>query len=166
MVVGFIVGFRRGLFLQFIHMVGFIIAFIVARVFYQPLSEKITMWIPFPTGSSHATLQMLFDRQEVEEAYYHALAFVAIFIAVKIILQIIVSLLDFLASFPLLKGFNHILGGILGFVEFYTILFFLVSIAAMIPVATIQNFIQGSSIAKKMITDTPFLSNLIQSLWF
>ena len=48
LIAGFVTGARRGLIVQLIHMVGFIIALIVAYTYYKPLADKFVLWIPFP----------------------------------------------------------------------------------------------------------------------
>lgn len=164
--ISVIVGVRRGFILQAIHMVGFFVAFMAASIFYSKLSTKLIMWVPFPSGGSSTGLKLLFDEKGLESAYYNAISFFIIFIFVKIVLQIVASLFDFLASFPLLKQFNHLFGGILGFVEFYVIAMVVITIMAMVPVATIQNIVQGSFVAKQMILHTPLLSAIIKAMWF
>jgi uncharacterized membrane protein required for colicin V production len=147
-------------------MVGFFIAFITASIYYSKLSTKLIMWVPFPSGGSSTGLKLLFDEKGLESAYYNAISFFLIFILVKIALQIVASLFDFLASFPLLKQFNHLLGGLLGFIEFYVMAIVVITILAMVPVATIQHIVQGSFVAKLMILHTPLLSSIIESMWF
>ena len=45
---GLITGFRRGFIVQIIHMTGFIVALIVAYLYYKQLAEKFVLWIPYP----------------------------------------------------------------------------------------------------------------------
>lgn len=52
LIAGFVTGARRGLIVQLIHMVGFIIALIVAYTYYKPLADKFVLWIPFPAVTS------------------------------------------------------------------------------------------------------------------
>ena len=99
LVFGFLIGLKRGFILQLIHLTGFIIAFIVAYLYYDQLAPKLTLWIPYPILRSNSTLAFLFDNVNLEDAYYRAIAFVVIFFAVKILLQIIGSMLDFVAKF-------------------------------------------------------------------
>ncbi|KMY43549.1 membrane protein [Bacillus sp. FJAT-27916] len=165
LLLGFFVGLRRGLILQTIHLVGFIIALIVARMFYKDLGDKLEMWVPFPS-SDDGTLTMLFDAVHLDAAFYNAIAFLLIFILVKFALQMIGSMLDFLAQLPLLKQINKLAGGALGFVQTYLGIFILLYIAAMLPIGTLQEWIQGSFLAEAIILDTPFLSNWVTDLWF
>ena len=92
---GFLIGLKRGFILQIIHLTGFIIAFIIAYLYYDQLAPKLTLWVPFPNFSSDSALSLVMENVNLEDAYYRAIAFVVIFFAVKIILQIIGSMLGF-----------------------------------------------------------------------
>lgn len=165
MVIGFFVGLRRGFILQLIHMIGFIIAFILAYIYYDELAPKLRLWIPYPDFDPGKTLQMVLDGVGMDEAFYRAIAFVIIFFAVRIVLGIIGSALDFVASLPILKTLNVWAGGILGFLETYLMLFILLYIAALLPIPAIQDAINGSFLAKGMINYTPFLSAELKKWW-
>ena len=162
---GFLMGLRRGFILQLIHLTGFIIASIIAYLYYDQLAPKLTLWVPYPNLSTNLTLPSVFDNVNLEDAYYRAIAFVVIFFAVKILLQIIGSMLDFVAQIPVLKQLNIWAGGILGFIEVYLITFILLFIAALLPIESIQGSLTDSILAEFMIKQTPILSQLIQDLW-
>ena len=162
---GFLMGLRRGFILQLIHLTGFIIAFIVAYLYYDQLAPKLTLWVPYPNISTNLTLPFVFDNVNLEDAYYRAIAFVVIFFAVKILLQIIGSMLDFVAQIPVLKQLNIWAGGMLGFIEVYLITFILLFIAALLPIESIQGPLTDSILAEFIIKNTPILSQLIQDLW-
>ncbi|WP_141431977.1 CvpA family protein [Bacillus sp. 03113] len=165
LIFGFFVGIKRGLILQLIHLTGFIIAFLVAKAYYMELAPKLTLWIPYPNLNSNSTVKMFFDQANFEDAYYRAIAFVIIFLAVKVIIQIIGSMLDFIAQLPILKQFNALAGGIFGVIEVYLIMFILLYIAALLPNETIQAPLQNSFMANLMIDHTPYLSQKIRDLW-
>jgi uncharacterized membrane protein required for colicin V production len=162
---GFLMGLRRGFILQLIHLTGFIIASIIAYLYYEQLAPKLTLWVPYPNLSTNLTLPSVFDNVNLEDAYYRAIAFVVIFFAVKILLQIIGSMLDFVAQIPVLKQLNIWAGGMLGFIEVYLIMFILLFIAALLPIESIQGSLTNSILAEFMIKQTPILSQLIQDLW-
>ncbi|PLR77749.1 hypothetical protein CU633_08795 [Bacillus sp. V3-13] len=165
LIFGFFIGLRRGFILQLIHLTGFIIAFVVAHMYYDQLAPKLTLWVPYPSFNSDSTFDMLLGNADLESAYYRAIAFAAIFFAVKILLQIIGSMLDFVAHLPILKQLNVWAGGILGFVEVYLIIFILLYIAALLPVENIQGPLNDSVMAKYIVEHTPFLSQQIKELW-
>ena len=162
---GFLMGLRRGFILQLIHVTGFIIASIIAYLYYDQLAPKLTLWVPYPNMSTNLTLPSLFDHVNLEDAYYRAIAFVVIFFAVKMLLQIIGSMLDFVAQIPVLKQLNILAGGVLGFIEVYLIMFILLFIAALLPIESIQGPLIDSILVEFMIKHTPILSQLIQDLW-
>src|SRR5699024_1210895 len=102
----------------------------------------------------------------IESCFYNAILFALIFFITKIVLQIIASMLDFVASIPVISWFNSIFGAVLGFVEVYLILFIVLFIIILVPFPTTQEWINDSSIALFMIENTPYLSNKVESLWF
>ncbi|MDC3412590.1 CvpA family protein [Aquibacillus sp. 3ASR75-11] len=166
LILGVFIGLKRGFILQLFHLIGFIVAFVIAIVYYDNLSSKLTLWVPYPELPEDATWAVFLDSLPLENAFYNAVAFAILFFGTKIILQIIASMLDFIADFPILKSFNGLLGGILGFIEIYFILFIVLYIAALLPLAIVQNYLEGSAIADFIIEKTPFLSSQIKSLWF
>lgn len=165
LVFGFLIGLKRGFILQLIHLTGFIISFIVAYLYYNKLAPVLTLWVPYPNLSSNSTLSFLFDNVNLEDAYYRAISFVVIFFAVRILLQIIGSMLDFIAQIPILKQLNIWAGGILGFIEVYLIMFIILFIAALLPIESIQTALTGSILAEFIVKQTPILSQLVQDLW-
>lgn len=165
LILGFFVGLKRGFVLQLIHLTGFIIAFIVANMYYEKIAPKLTLWVPYPSFGDGTAIQMLFDNPNLEDAYYRAIAFVVIFFAVKIVLHIIGSMLDFVTNLPVLKQLNIWAGGMLGFVEIYLIIFILLYIAALLPVVPIQSALNDSFMAKGIIKHTPIFSQQIKEMW-
>lgn len=166
LLIGCIVGLRRGFILQAIHLVGWIIAFIVAFIYYDDLASRLTLWIPYPTIGENTALQVLLDAVNAEAAFYNGVAFFLIFIAVKIILQIIGSMLTFVTNIPVLRQLNLWLGGILGFLETYLFIFILLYMAALIPIEQVQDYIEGSWVAKGIVNNTPVFSQQIYELFF
>lgn len=163
---GFFMGLKRGFVLQLMHLCSFIIAFIIATIYYKKLAGHLSLWIPYPDLGDNTIWAVFNSTMPLENAFYNGIAFVIIFFATKIILQIIASMLDFLASLPVLRSINKLLGSILGFLEVYLILFVILFLAALVPIEAVQTRVEGSFIAKLMIEHTPFLSSGIESLWF
>jgi uncharacterized membrane protein required for colicin V production len=165
LIIGFFVGLKRGLIMQLFHLVGFIIAYIAARTYYDDLAPKLTLWIPYPSRGENSTLKLLTDSADMEAAFYRAISFVIIFFAVKILLRIIGAMLDFIAHLPVLKQLNTLGGGILGFIEIYFVLFILLYIAALIPIEVLQGPLDRSFLADAIVNHTPVLSDQLKKLW-
>ncbi|WP_342598557.1 CvpA family protein [Psychrobacillus sp. FSL H8-0483] len=166
LVAGFITGARRGLIVQLIHMTGFIIALIVAYTYYKPLAEKFVLWIPFPAITTGSKLTIAVDSLDLDQTFYRIIAFAIIFIAVKFALQLLASMFDFLKYLPILGFVSNIAGAILGFIEFYFIMFVLLYVLALLPIDLIQNLIANSVLTGWMLEHTPILSELVKKWWF
>jgi uncharacterized membrane protein required for colicin V production len=165
LIIGLFIGLKRGFILQLVHLTGFIIAYVAAYLYYADLAPKLTLWVPYPNLGKSSPLSLLTDNNHMEEAFYRAIAFVIIFFAVKILLQIIGSMLDFIAHLPILKQLNVWAGATLGFFEVYLILFILLYIGALIPMEVLQNPLDDSVMANMIVNHTPFLSEQIKTIW-
>ncbi|GAA0601173.1 CvpA family protein [Virgibacillus siamensis] len=166
LIFGFLMGLKRGFVLQAFHLLGFITAFIIAAIYYNELSDRLALWIPYPELENSSVWADFLESMPLEAAFYNAVAFAIIFFAVKIIMQIIASMLDFVADLPVLHSVNKLLGAVLGFVEVYLIIFILLYILALTPLAQVQSWINDSWVALLIIEYTPFLSEKIMDLWF
>src|SRR5690625_3305579 len=163
---GFLMGLKRGFVLQVFHLVGFIIAFIVAVVYYGKLAPQLALWIPYPELSGDSSWAAFLQSMPLEKGFYNAIAFAIIFFAAKIVLQIIASMLDFVTRLPILNSVNKLAGAVLGFAEIYLILFIILYILALTPMAGVQSWINDSSLALFIVEHTPFLSEKVKTLWF
>lgn len=165
-IAGFITGAKRGLIVQLIHMTGFIIALIVAYTYYKPLAEKFVLWIPFPAVTAGSKLTIAVESLDLDQTFYRIIAFALIFIAVKFALQLVASMFDFLKYLPILGFISNIAGAILGFIEFYFILFVLLYVLALLPIDVVQNLIAGSTLTGWILEHTPILSETMKNLWY
>jgi uncharacterized membrane protein required for colicin V production len=165
LLMGFMIGLKRGFILQFIHMTGFIIAFVVAYLYYEKLVQPLRLWVPYPTFGDPETVKLLFESTHLDEAYYRAIAFAILFFATKIVMQIIGSMLDFVAQLPILRSINRWAGGALGFVEVYLIVFLVLYIGALVPIQSWQAKLQSSFLATAIVKHTPFLSEMMKQMW-
>lgn len=161
-----IVGMKRGFIVQAMHLISFIIALVVAVVYYKPLADKFVLWIPYPGFSENATMTVMLDSLDVDRTFYRVLAFALIFFAVKIALQIVGSMFDFLTYLPVLKSVNRILGALLCLVEFYLIAFILLYVLALVPVEALQVRLDRSLLTSLILEHTPILTQMFQNWWY
>lgn len=166
LVFGFFMGLKRGFILQVMHLAGYIISFIIASVFYRSFASHLSFWIPYPELSDESLWAIFLNSAPLEQAFYNGIAFILLFIIAKIVLQIIASMLDFIARIPVLKQINKLLGAILGFIEVYLIVFIILFILALVPVEFIQTKLKGSFLATLIVEHTPILSSLVKDMWF
>ncbi|MCM3596463.1 CvpA family protein [Metabacillus idriensis] len=163
--MGLLVGLKRGFILQFIHLTGFIIAYIVAYKYFGVLAPKLELWVPYPSFGESGSAISFFTGGNLEDAYYRAVAFVILFIGTKILLQVVGSMLDFVTYLPVLKQLNKWAGAILGFLEIYLILFILLFIGGLLPIPEVQSAMGNSGLAKVIVHHTPYFSDKVQELW-
>lgn len=163
---GLITGFRRGLLVQVLHMTGFIVSFIVAYAYYKQLADKFVLWIPYPGVTAESTLSWSFGELDLDQTFYRLLAFILIFFGVKFLLQIVVSMFDFLKYLPVLGFISRFFGAALGFVEFYIIILLVVAMLALLPIEFIQNLIDSSFLSKTMFEHTPVISDAVKNWWY
>jgi len=163
---GLITGFRRGLIVQLIHMSGFIIALVVAYTYYKALADKFVLWVPYPGVTAGSKLTFVVGELDLDETFYRLLAFVLIFVIVKFALQLVASMFDFLKYLPVLGFMARITGAVFGFIEFYIIIFLIISIFVMLPIDFIQNMVSKSILTGAMFEHTPLLSEAVKNWWF
>lgn len=166
LVFGVLMGLKRGFILQFFHLTGSIVALVIAMLYYDAISPRLELWVPFPELPADAAWAVFLGESSIENAFYNAAAFLLIFMAVRILLHILASMLDFVAELPVLSSVNKLFGGVLGFVEVYLILFLFLYVGALLPIEFVQTMLDRSEIAAFTIENTPYLSGKIKELWF
>ena len=82
-IISIIIGAKRGLIVQLIHIGSFLVALIVAVVYYKPLAEKFVLWIPYPGFADGSTMTLVLDSLDVDRTFYRVFAFAIIFFAVN-----------------------------------------------------------------------------------
>lgn len=164
-IFGILVGLKRGFILQFVHLTGFIVAYIVAYQYFDDFAPKLKLWVPYPMSNDGPVILSLLNGEDLEGAYYRAVAFVILFIGTKIVMQIIGSMLEFVALLPILKQLNRWAGSILGFLESYLVVFILLFIGALLPVEQLQQLLDQSILADLIVNHTPYFSDKVNELW-
>jgi uncharacterized membrane protein required for colicin V production len=165
-VVSLIIGAKRGFVMQAVHLASFIVALLVAYIYYKPLAQKFVLWIPYPGFTEDSTMTLVLDSLDVDRTFYRVFAFAIIFFTVKIALQIIGSMFDFLTYLPVLSSLNYVLGAVFCFVEFYFLLFIGLYVVALIPLESVQSIVDSSFITKLMLEHTPIITSIFQNWWY
>lgn len=167
LLIGIYTGARRGLVLQVVYTVGYLISFIVAAMYFGELGPKLEMYVPYPSATQNSQLPF-FDESlkfSLDQAFYCGVAFVLILFAGWLITRLIGGLLNRLTFAPILKQINWIGGGFLGFITVYIGTFLVLYLMSMLPMPDIQNALEKSFLAKFMIQHTPILSKQVYDWW-
>lgn len=167
MAIGFYTGVRRGLVLQVVLSVGFLISFNFAKKYYLTLGKKLELLVPYPTPTAESKL-VFFKGETVfqlDQAFYAGLAFILILAIGWLATRFIGLLAHNLTFVPLVKEANLLGGGLLSLAMVYLACFFVLLMMSMVPVDFIQNLFKESGLARFMVDRTPYFSKQVLGLW-
>lgn len=159
LIIGMVIGYRRGLILQLLHLLGTISAIIISAMNYKMLSSNFEMVMPYPSTAQSMSNALLPDLGNAEYAFYDMTAFLIIFVVAKIIIQLIVSAFDYLQQISVFGIFGEIAGVLLGLIEMIYVLTVIIFMLALVPFEFIQNAIGESGLATFIMENTFILSD-------
>lgn len=159
LVIGMVIGYRRGVILQSLHLIGTISAIIIAAMNYEKLASRFDMVMPYPSTAETLTNPLLPEVDNAELAFYRMVAFFMIFVVAKIVIQLIVSAFDYLQQINAFGTVGDVLGTILGIIEMIYILVVLLMMAAVIPLEGVQTMMENSGFAQFLMENTFVISD-------
>ncbi|MDR1567874.1 MAG: CvpA family protein [Streptococcaceae bacterium] len=167
LMLGFAMGFRRGLVLQGYYNAGTLIAYIVATSCFKALYPSFILWVPYPQASvdSHLTIlkqSIIFD---IDKAFYAGFAFLLLYFGVMIAVRLVGIFAYPLGKLDILESKGKWIAGFLGVCEYYLAIVLMLALLALIPMNIIQNQLSHSLLAKAMLLRTPIFSHDIFNLW-
>jgi uncharacterized membrane protein required for colicin V production len=166
--LGIYSGFRRGLILQLVLTIGYVISFWMALRYYEWLSDIVEMLVPYPNPTSSTNPFVLYGQEllfEMDGAFYNGIAFVGLLFIGWLLTRFVGGLVSFLADIPVVRQVNMIGGAIVGFLVQYIGIFFILFLLSTIPLDMIQNQFESSRLAQFMVTETPQLSGEVYEWW-
>ena len=149
--LGTIVGIKRGFLYQLIKMLSNIIVFVVALLLKNPVAD---------------ILINNFDIINIDKAisiiFYRAISFIIICFILKLVILLVLKITrvleKVLEATIILAIPSKILGGILGFIEYY-IYAFIILLVLSIPIFNID--VYKSDVAKFILKETPLISKKV-----
>ncbi len=159
LIIGLVIGYRRGVILQLLHLVGTISAIVISAMNYKTLSAKFDMVMPYPSTAQSVNNPVLPDLGNAEYAFYDMVAFFIIFVIAKILTQLIVSAFDYLQQLSVFGVGGEIAGSIIGLIEMVYILTVLIFMLAVVPLEFIRDAIGESGPASFIMEHTFILSD-------
>lgn len=162
-------GAKRGLVLQLVLTIGYVISFYFALTYYKTVSEWVEMLVPYPSPSASAESPFVLYGQEItfslDQGFYNGAAFIGILVIGWILTRFIGGLLNFLTKIPVVKQLNAIGGSVVGFIVQYVGVFLILFLLSMIPISFIQSQFESSALARVIVSETPELSSNIYNWW-
>lgn len=165
LLLGFLIGIKRGFFRQIMRFVGSVLSLIIAYLFTGPLSAVLPTFLPAPDLEGTPLLGAINNwGGMIDSLFYSVAAFFILFVVAKIVFMILASVLNLAAKIPVLKQMNALAGGVFGFMEAYIVIAILLLIVNFLPVGTIQEQLQSSILAELIVSSTlNMLAGLFQS---
>lgn len=150
-------GYQRGLILQAFSLLGVIFALLVAYRFAGDVAGVLQECLPLLEKVEAGWIALL----PIEGIIYRAIAFLLLFVGVKILVSMIARLLTRLFDIPVLSQINRLGGVALTLIQVFLIIFLGVHLVNFLPWETGREAIQESFIAQSVLKLTPDLTERI-----
>ena len=160
LIIGLIVGFRRGLIKQTVLLVGLVLSVIISFKLRAPISTFMYNNLPFFSFSG------LFKGVSIINILlYEVIAFLIIFSIIYLVLRILLKisgLIEKILRITVILGiFSRICGAIVGLIESYIIIFVFLFVSSQ-PFINVKE-INDSKYANKILDSTPIMSDYIKN---
>ena len=162
LVMGAIIGFKRGVIKSATMFIGAIIVIVLAYSLKNPVSKILYSFLPFFNFAGDfaglTTLNIII---------YEAIAFVLVYVLLMAILQIIIKItgvFETILNFTIILGIpSKLLGAVFGFFEAYLFLFVAIFLLNQIPAT--NEIVTESTFASKIASSSPILSDITSSYY-
>ncbi|MGX7112837.1 CvpA family protein [Gemella cuniculi] len=166
LISGIYLGYKRGLIVQLFYLGTIIIGYVISMLFSSRLAYLFTNLIPIPADVTEG-LEGIYKGLNIPTAYYRIISFIVLFILIRLIIQILASVLGVVRKLPLIKTTDRLLGGVLGFLEIYLVIFVVLYFVTVLPSPEWKTTIfTNSTLPDYILQNTPILSKQLINLFF
>ena len=159
LVMGAVVGFKRGLIRQLLSLCGTVIAAVLAFLFKTPLAQLLCEYLPFFSFKG-----VLAGLSVLNLFVYEVIAFLiilAIFVGLLQVLIFLSNILEKIVSMTIIFALpSKLAGAVFGVLENYIVVFIILYIVSL-PFFNID-IIRGSELRDPIVTKTPVLNKLAE----
>ncbi|KRN23051.1 CvpA family protein [Lacticaseibacillus camelliae] len=162
----FYAGAERGLWLQLVHVGGYLVSLGLAALLYQPVAKLLSLWVPYPSATQSSHFVFFSNRVglTLDDAFYRGIAFLLV-LAVGWLLTRFGALWVHDLKYRKADRASFITGGLLNLVMGYVFLFLVLYVVALIPLAGLQNMLANSFLARTIVRYSLGLTNWVTALW-
>ena len=154
LLMGMIVGFKRGVFKSAVMFIGAILVLILSFYLKNPLSKLMYTYLPFFNIWNGVKIFNIF--------LYEAIAFLIVYLILMTILQVLIKatgIFEKILKFTIVLGIpSKILGAIFGLFESYIFIFLILFVGSRL--SFLAPMIEESSVADFVMTKSPVISNI------
>ena len=159
--LGAVVGFKRGFTSSLVNFIGVILVAVIAYFLKNPVGDFLMSFCPF-----FAFGGIIKGVTVLNIAVYQIIAFILVFSILMIGLKLLLmatGILETILKFTIVLGIpSKILGAIVGLIENYIIVFFVLYLLSM-PNFLEVGFIKESKYREPILKNTPILSGVAES---
>ena len=155
-------GYRRGVVLQVLNTIGYIIVWLAARFLAKPLATGIGQFIGNLSLDSSASAV---TAAQSSSFFLNGIAFSAILTVGFFIVHRVAYGLNKVTWLPVVHQVNSLAGGLINLVIRYVVIFLILNLMILLPVKGFQNSYQASPVAQWIVKQTPVLSKQVYNWW-
>ena len=157
------IGFRRGTWLSTLHFISSIVSLWIASQFYQPIAQRLIVFLPFPKTVAYDTSYAIHYNQ-LQQRFENIVAFIMLAILAKLILYLIIVTFDNIVAYQKHQLVSRIIGLNLGLIMSLFLIQIGLYFISLYPEPFIQYQIAQSLISKRLILNLPYVSHVILNL--
>lgn len=158
-----IIGFRRGLWVNSLHLSSTLVSLFIAHRFYQYISKQMIVFVPFPKTVAFDT-HFAFQYHDVQQRFDTIVAFLCIAFISKLLLYLIIVTFDNIVSYHNIHVTSRILGSLLGSIASVIVLQLVLYLVSLYPNEWIQESLKHGYLSHIILFKMPFLSSYILNL--
>ncbi|MGO1970500.1 MAG: CvpA family protein [Levilactobacillus brevis] len=162
LVLGFRRSYRRGLVLQLIKTVGYLIVWVIARFGAKRLAAGIGQFIGKVSLNSSVSAV---TASQSSSFFLNGLAFSAILTVGYFIVRRVAYGINKVTWLPVIHQVNSLAGGLINLVIRYVVIFLTLNLLILLPSTSFQTSYQQSPVAQWIVKKTPVLSKQVYNWW-
>lgn len=155
-----VIGFRRGFGFSVLHGACTVVALIISNEYYLMIARRLELFVPFPKTLAY-DMKFAVPFEQLQQRFYHIIAFIFIAIIVKLILYAIVAVFDNMIKQSHITLWSRITSVIVSIITSLVVVNLALYVLAIYPNEMVQSQLSASLIAKPLILNIPFLSHFI-----
>ncbi|MCS4486758.1 CvpA family protein [Staphylococcus americanisciuri] len=157
------VGFHRGLLTSVLHLSSTLFGLWIAKQFYQPFSDYLRLFLPFPKTLAYDVHYVL-SLNQPEIRFDRICGFIFIVLIVKTLMYLVLNSLAPLFVSRRRDVITRLLGALVSVVSAIVVLHLASYVAVLIPDVQLQTHIAQSCIGQWLVFNVPLLSEVTLNL--
>ncbi|KRN89028.1 hypothetical protein IV53_GL001001 [Ligilactobacillus ceti DSM 22408] len=147
--LGFKKGYQKGFLVALFNVIGYGIVVLAAFFLAKRFSNLLLSWF------SH-------NNSWLNVTFWRFVAFWMLLIIGGLVFRMFLQTINFFIKLPVIAQLDALLGGLLGVVGMYLLIFASLAIISISPTLHLQKQVQDTVITNKILKETPYLSELWQ----